>query len=114
MATKVFETEVLELQDGSEVTVRPLNLKRLRKFMEVVDKIGDVENELEAFDPMVDAVAIAVQKDRPDLAEDREKLEDVIDLPTVYKILEIAGGIQFGDPNLMRAAMGGQTSTSRP
>jgi hypothetical protein len=33
----------------------------------------------------------------PDFAVDREKLEDNIDLPSVYRVIEAASGIKFDD-----------------
>jgi hypothetical protein len=37
----------------------------------------------------------------------KEKLEEVIDLPTVYKIIEVASGIKLNDPNALAAALVG-------
>jgi hypothetical protein len=42
----------------------------------------------------------------PDLA-DKAKLEEVIDLPTIYKIIEVASGIKLNDPNALAAALAG-------
>jgi hypothetical protein len=45
---------------------------------------------------------------KPELSQDKEKLEDIIDLPSIYKIIEVASGITFnGDsPNLLTAGPG--------
>jgi hypothetical protein len=40
----------------------------------------------------------------PELAADKEALEEALDVPTIWKIMEICGGIKLGDPNLMAAA----------
>jgi hypothetical protein len=40
----------------------------------------------------------------PDLSVDREKLEDSIDLPSVYKVIEAASGIKFDDSGNALAA----------
>jgi hypothetical protein len=37
----------------------------------------------------------------------KEKLEDVVDLPTIYKIIEVAAGIKLNDPNALAAALVG-------
>ncbi len=102
MATKIFETETLTLQDGSEVEVRPLNIKRLRRFMEIVDGFQNVDNQVEAIEIMVRACAVAVEASRPDLVEneDLSELEEILDVPTMYHVLEIAGGIKMDDENL--------------
>jgi hypothetical protein len=32
---------------------------------------------------------------KPELAEDREKFEDVVDIKMIYKIIEVASGIKL-------------------
>ena len=34
---------------------------------------------------------------KPELAKDSEKLEDLLDLPTVYKIVEAASGVKLNE-----------------
>jgi hypothetical protein len=41
---------------------------------------------------------------KPELGESIEKLEDVIDLPTVYSIIEAASGINLSDSALLALA----------
>jgi hypothetical protein len=38
---------------------------------------------------------------KPELAGDLEKLEDVLDLPTVYNIIEAASGVKLSDANAL-------------
>jgi hypothetical protein len=111
MATKVSKEETLELQDGTEVTIRPLNIKNLRKFMEVVarfEKLGeDEEAEDKSIDIMVDAVSVALLMNNKELAEDRDRLEEILDVPTMHHIMALAGGVDMSaganaDPNLRR------------
>lgn len=104
MATKAFNTESFELQDGTVVEIRPLNIKRLREFMEIIEKFENAENQTDVIDLMVDACAVAIARDNEELAADKEKLEDILDVPTMYRVLEIAGGVKLDDPNLARAA----------
>jgi len=105
MATKVYETLELELQDGTVVEIRPLNIKSLRKFMEIVENMDKVEKETDAIEHMVAASAIAIERTNPELAADTERLEEVLDLQTMWKILEIAGGVS-NDPNPMARVTG--------
>lgn len=101
MATKVYDEVELELQNGDVVTVRPLNIKQLRRFMEEMGKLTDADaSEEKNLDVMVDACAIALSKALPNLASNREALEEALDIPTIWKILEVAGGIKMNDPNL--------------
>jgi hypothetical protein len=41
------------------------------------------------------------------LAEDVEAFDDVIEVPTMMKILEVAGGLKLNDPNLAVANLDG-------
>jgi hypothetical protein len=43
LATTVYEILPIELQDGTEVRVRPLDLKRLRKVMKVIEEMNEVD-----------------------------------------------------------------------
>ena len=109
MATTVYDTVDIEISDGSTITLKPLPIKQLRKFMEVVNSMGIDENktELDAMDQFVEAALICVDGlGRKDLA-DKDKFEEVIDTPTMMKILEVAGGLKLTDPNLLGAALVG-------
>jgi hypothetical protein len=43
-------------------------------------------------DLLIECVRIAMRQYKPELAEDAAKLEDILDLPTVYRIIEEASG----------------------
>ena len=45
VATKVYDTFELELENGESVLIKPLPIKALRKFMELVNK-EDAEDEI--------------------------------------------------------------------
>lgn len=95
MATKVNKEETITLQDNTEVTVGPLNIKNLRKFMEVVKKFETVENDIDGLDLMVDACEVALSKTAPKIAENRDYLEENLDMPTIHKIMNVAGGVDM-------------------
>lgn len=101
MATKIYTVETIELQDGTEVTIKPLTIKRLRRFMEIVKDFDNIEEEAESVDLMVKACAIALEVANPKLAADTDRLEDALDIPTMWRILEVAGGVRPNDPNLL-------------
>lgn len=105
MATTVYDVEVIKLQNDVEVTLKPLTINRLRKFMEVMDKFGSAKTELETLTILIDACAVALEKQLPDLVTDRDQLEDSLDLPTIYRIIKICGGIDLENPNLLAAAL---------
>jgi hypothetical protein len=37
----------------------------------------------------------------PELSTDKDKLEDILDLPTVYEIIEAASGVKLQDANAL-------------
>jgi hypothetical protein len=57
-------------------------------------------------DLLLDCAAIAMKQYKPEIA-DKAKLEEIIDLPTVYKVIEVAAGIKLNDPNALAAALVG-------
>jgi len=110
LATKVVETSSVELISGKKISLRPLRISLLREFMEKFDGISDAATDnTKSMDLLIDCVQIAMKQYDPELAEDREKLEDEIDLPGVYKVIEVAAGIRFDDPNLLMASQSGRT-----
>jgi hypothetical protein len=109
MATQVYETVEIELMDGTKISLRPLKISLLREFMKEFQKIGDEkisEDNIKSMDLLLDCSVIAMKQYNEELAT-KEKLEDIIDLPTVYKIIEIAAGIKLNDPNALAAALAG-------
>lgn len=113
MATSVYEVVEVELIDGTKLKLRPLKITLLREFMKKFQSLENVEiasDNDKSMDLLIDCIMIAMKQYNSELASDRSKVEDVIDLPTVYKIIEIASGVKLNDPNLMAAAaLGGQS-----
>ena len=93
MATTVYEAQKLTLMDGTEISVRPLKISLLRPFMAKFENVAAVADDNEkSMTLLVECVQIAMKQYSPELAEDITKLEEVLDLPTVYKIVEAASG----------------------
>ena len=79
--------------DGTEISVRPLKISLLRPFMAKFEGVAAVaDNNEKSMTLLVECVQIAMKQYKPELADDIEKLEEVLDLPTVYKIVEAASG----------------------
>lgn len=111
MATTVYDVEEITLQNGQSVKLKPLSIKELRKFMTAIQKTATMTSEDETLTVLIDACAVALEKQLPDLVKDRDALEDALDVPTINRILEVCGGIKLDDPNLLAAAvLAGQTS----
>jgi hypothetical protein len=105
LATTVYDVEEIQLQNGDTVKLKPLTIKELRKFMIAVQKTAETKNEDETLTILIDACAVALEKQLPDLVKDRDALEDALDVPTINRILEVCGGIKLDDPNLLAAAV---------
>jgi hypothetical protein len=98
MATSVYETTDIELMDGTKLKMRPLKISLLREFMKTFEGIGDVaDSNDKSMDVLMDCVQIAMKQYNSELAESREQLEDVMDLPSVYRVIEAAAGIKLDD-----------------
>lgn len=117
MATTVYDVVEIQLQNGDEATLRPLDLKRLRKVMKVIDDMNkaalaaaeagaDAEeaDEYDNLEFLIRATKICLEKQLPDLVKDEDAFEEALDLPTIWKILEVAAGISMGNPNLQGEA----------
>ena len=98
MATTVNEEKTITLIDGTEIKVRPLKISLLRPFMDKFELIAEVaEDNKKSMDALMACVQIAMQQYKPELSEDAKALEDLLDLPTVYKIVEEASGIKLSE-----------------
>lgn len=102
MATTVHEEKEIVLIDGTKIKVRPLKISLLRPFMSKFEGIAAVADDNEkSMTLLMECVAIAMKQYKPELAEDMTALEENIDLPTVYKIVEEASGIKLTDASLI-------------
>lgn len=105
---KIGRTENIQLQDGTEVTLRPLNIKKLKEFMKKFGEIQKIDRDADNFDEqfmdiLVDMSAIALSAQIKDATAyltnkeaSREDWEELVDQDTVSFINEVCGGISFG------------------
>jgi hypothetical protein len=101
MATTVKEEKTVTLVDGTEVKVRPLKISLLRAFMKKFEGIAKVADDNDkSMDVLMSCVQIAMQQYKPELAADPKALEELLDLPTVYEIVEEASGIRISESAL--------------
>lgn len=106
MATTVHEGQELVLIDGTKINVRPLKISLLRPFMKKFEQVAGVaEDNEKSMTLLIECVQIAMQQYSPELAES-DKLEEILDLPTVYKVIEAASGVKLQDASaLLNAAL---------
>ena len=98
MATTVHEPHKIKLIDGTEITLRPLKISLLRKFMKKFEGIAAVVDDNEkSINLLMECVLIAMEQYKPELAKDLAAVEDNIDLPTVYKVVEVASGVPLSE-----------------
>jgi hypothetical protein len=103
MANTVYEIVDVQLSNGEDIQIRPLTIKNLKKFTTVIKKLSNeelVKDEDDAIEIFIEAGMVCMQQFKPDLAVDKEAFENVIEIPTLMKILEVAGGLKLNDPNL--------------
>jgi hypothetical protein len=97
MATTIHEEKTLVLIDGTEIKVRPLKISLLRPFLKKFEGVAAVaEDNEKSMTLLVECAQIAMKQYKPEIADDLAKLEDLLDLPTVYKIVEAASGVTLG------------------
>jgi len=93
MATRIYKSDIITLMDGERIEIYPLKIKYLRKFMEAFHLIKESKNDIESISYLSECARIAMQQYKPEIAGTIEDLEDNVDLPTIYKIINIGGGI---------------------
>jgi hypothetical protein len=97
-------TKQVTLIDGTVIDVRPLKISLLKPFMKRFQELSDVsDNNDESMNVLLDCVEIAFKQYVKEEVT-REALEDNIDLPTVYAVIDAASGIQLTDPTALLAS----------
>lgn len=98
----LFKGKEILFADGKKRVVKPLTIKNLREFMKVANNMKTQNDDAgmtdEDIDKMVSAAAIALKKADPELAADRDALEEVLDLATFAQVMSAAMGNEI-DPN---------------
>lgn len=89
--------------DGSKIELRPLPIRRLKVFMTRLETLTTVETEEESLDKLLELAQVCLEGIKAEQAMS-EDLDDILDLPTCYKIIEVCGGVKLNDPNLVAAA----------
>jgi hypothetical protein len=95
MATTIYKSKIVYLFDGTELEVIPLKIKYLREFMLVFNDIKNTKNDDEAVEVLVRCVRVCMKQYYPKISNSVEEVEDNVDMPTIYDILDIAAGIRI-------------------
>ena len=93
---KMSLEQEIKLMDGTKIKVRPLKISLLREFMKKFEGIAKVADDNDkSMNLLLECVQIAMKQYKPEIAEDIKTLEENIDLPTVYMVVEEASGINM-------------------
>jgi hypothetical protein len=113
IAKEVYQREEIALQDGTEVTLMPLPIAKLKRFMKAFNSMQGVdfekaENEDLFFDIMIDCCGICLERDLKNkfdqlrgndgavLSEEyKDYLEDVLDSDTINRIFFVCAGMKL-------------------
>ena len=113
MATTIYNSQIIHLFDGTELEIIPLKIKYLREFMDVFENIKETKNDDEAIAVLVECVRVCMKQYYPQISNTIEQVEDNIDMPTIYKILDTSAGIRINkksqEPVKDQAIDSGQT-----
>jgi hypothetical protein len=103
MATTVVDVIKVTLDDERVIECKPLKIKYLREFMTRITDLQDVVSDnVASLDVLLDCCEIALRQYVKG-GIPKEDLEELLDLPTMYRIVEGASGIvldeQSDSPN---------------
>jgi hypothetical protein len=96
MASKVYDVDTVSLIDGTVVKMTPLKIIHLRDFMDKFDNMKHAKTEDDSVSCLIECATIAMRQYYPSIKTVSD-LEDNVDLPTIYKIVDIAAGISTKD-----------------
>lgn len=94
MATNIYEITNAELIDGTILEILPLKIKYMREFMAEFEKMKHAKDDYEAINILVECTRIAMKQFYPKLSKKTKDVEDNIDMPNVYKIVNAAANIK--------------------
>jgi hypothetical protein len=113
MATTIYNSQIIHLFDNTELEIIPLKIRYLREFMQTFQEIKKTKNDNEAIEVLVECVRICMKQYYPLISKNIKDVEDNIDMPTIYKILDTAAGIKINkkieEPIKEQAIDSGQT-----
>jgi hypothetical protein len=95
MATTIYKSEIIYLFDGTELEIVPLKIKYLREFMQAFENVKVTKNDDEAIAALVECVRVCMKQYYPSISGTVEDIEDSIDMPTIYKVLDVSAGIRI-------------------
>jgi hypothetical protein len=96
MPTEIYKTSIIELFDGTELYITPLKIKYLKLFLEEFENVKTAKSDDEAIDYLCRCATITMRQYCPTI-KTQDQLEDNIDMPTIYKLLDYSAGIKINE-----------------
>jgi len=96
MASKIYDVDTVSLVDGTIIRITPLKIVHLRDFMDKFENIKNAKTEDESVTCLIECATIAMRQYYPSI-KTVDDLENNVDLPTIYRIVDIAAGISTKD-----------------
>jgi hypothetical protein len=96
MATSIYEKKDFYLIDGTRVSAAPLKIIYLREFLEVFETIKEAKTDDQSISVLVKCALVAMKQYFPHI-KTIDDLEDSLDLPTIYNVIDIAAGIKINE-----------------
>lgn len=96
MATTIYETGTITLIDGTELEIAPLKIKYFREFSKEFENVNKGLTDDETIAILVKCVRVLMKQYYPSI-KTVEDVEDNVDLPTIYQLLDLATGIKIKD-----------------
>jgi hypothetical protein len=96
MATKIYDTKKISLVDDRVIFAAPLKIKYLREFLDAFETIKQAKTDDESISVLAHCALIAMQQYCPSI-KTIEDLEDNLDLPTIYDVIDVAAGIKINE-----------------
>ncbi len=94
MAKNIYEYNNVQLIDGTEISVGPLKIKFMKQFMSLFELIKYTQTDEQSIAVLTECAAVCMKQYYP-IIQTRQELEELVDLPTVYKILDYCAGIKI-------------------
>jgi len=95
MATEIYNKNNVFLIDGTEIEITPLKIKYLREFMPIFNNIKNAKDDDETIKILLECLKICMKQYYPKISNSIEEVENNIDLPTLYAVLDVAAGIKI-------------------
>ena len=99
MPTKIYDIKEVSLIDGTILEISPLKIKFLKQFMDAFNELKTSKNDEQAIRILTECVRISMKQFYPQI-KTIEDLEDSVDLPTIYEIINVCAGIKIGSKDI--------------